>query len=149
MSKNKKLAQRLRNCTIEDLRKMSRFFRIVKNYRKMQRIEKESMKKAKPGTVIHATMRTEDLIPAFMAVLTDCNPAKAFELKENNPNLKSALHNKAAGIPDPWWESEEATFLLNEDLFDAMQDIAPEGHTFGSHPGDGSDYGFWPDEEDV
>lgn len=254
MTKNKTLAQRLRHCTTEDLRKMSHFFRIVKNYGKMKHIERESMKKAKqgtvihttmrpedqnhlkdvsmtsqkqtnrfhvwsdsdskiaiepkdfrtleqaqeyasssvheydgapfrviahidristeetidtyenypnpsdvdygkkktafPGTVIHATMRPEDLIPAFMAVLTDSNPAKAFELKESNPNLKSALHNKAAGIPDPWWESEEASFLLNEDLFDAMQDIAPEGHTFGSHPGDGSDYGFWPDEEE-
>ncbi len=47
MSNKKTLAQRLRNCTTEDLRKMSRFFRIVKNYRKMQRIERESTKKRK------------------------------------------------------------------------------------------------------
>ena len=107
-----------------------------------------SRKTATPGSVIHATMRPEDLIPAFMAVLTVCNPDKAFDLKERNPNLKNALHNAGAGLPDPWWESEEASFLLNEDLFDAMQDIAPEGHTFSSHPGDGSDYGFWPYEED-
>ena len=104
-------------------------------------------KTASPGTVIHATLRPQDIIPAFMNVLTECDPAAAFRLRQENPALKGALHSAAAGIPDPWWESEEASMLLNEDLFDAMQAIAPEGYTFGSHPGDGSDFGFWPEHD--
>ena len=45
----------------------------------------------------------------------------------------------------PFWESEEAVDIL-DDLFDVMNGYAPEGYYFGAHPGDGSDFGFWPIE---
>lgn len=41
-----------------------------------------------------------------------------------------------------WWDSEVASLLL-EDLFDTLNNYAPEGCFFGAHPGDGSDYGYW------
>lgn len=38
---------------------------------------------------------------------------------------------------------EDASYFLNEDIWDAMNDIAPEGCYFGATEGDGCDYGFW------
>ena len=102
-----------------------------------------SRKTGTPGSVIHATMRPEDLIPAFMAVLERLDPATAHNIKLNNPDLVEALCHLTEGKRTDWWDSEEATIILNENIWDALNACAPEGHYFGSHPGDGSDYGFW------
>ena len=39
-------------------------------------------------------------------------------------------------------------FFVNEELFDRLNDIAPEGCLFGSHEGDGALFGFWTVEDD-
>lgn len=90
------------------------------------------------GTVIHGTMRPQDLIPAFL----DC-------LQELDPAAYAAID----GVPDDswdddswFWESDDAAWLI-EELFDALDAAAPEGYYFGAHPGDGADYGFWQIEE--
>lgn len=101
---------------------------------------------APPGTVIHGTMRTVDVIPALMETLEKHNPERARIILDKERGLADALTDLKAGETSPWWDSEEAVVILNEDLFEAMREIAPEGHWFGSHPGDGSDLGFWPDE---
>lgn len=92
-------------------------------------------KKATPGSVSWGTHLPEDLIPRFIDVLAqlDEDKAEAFraELPEDlEPN-------------DPYWESEEAQWML-EELFDTLNEFAPEGYYFGAHEGDGSDFGFWP-----
>jgi len=90
------------------------------------------------GSISHGTMRPQDLIPAFLEVLKKLDPAKHAEL------------SAYVGDEDdnsPWWDSEDASMLLNEDLFNALNACAPDGWYFGSHPGDGSDYGFWECEE--
>jgi hypothetical protein len=73
----------------------------------------------------HATMRPEDLIPAFSAML----PASD-SLRIEAEALD--LHNA-----DP-----EALDDIVERLFDALDAIAPEGTSFGAHPGDGSELRF-------
>lgn len=45
-------------------------------------------------------------------------------------------------------ERSEFTELVFEDLFNLVNDIAPEGTSFSAHIGDGSDYGFWEHEVD-
>lgn len=99
----------------------------------------------KEKSLSHATMRAQDVIPAFMEALKDLWKNKHDDLLFENANLRKAL--KAIDDKDPWWESEEASYLLNEDIFNALNECAPEGYYFGSHPGDGSDYGFWASEE--
>lgn len=43
-------------------------------------------------------------------------------------------------------DQEEQDEALGQ-VFDELNALAPEGFYFGSHPGDGSDYGFWQDPD--
>lgn len=79
-------------------------------------------------------MRPQDLIPVFMDVLRDT--PEYVQLMHSIPAHASEDDN------DDWWRSEEAALLL-ESLFDTLDSYAPEGHYFGTHPGDGSDYAYW------
>jgi len=44
------------------------------------------------------------------------------------------------------WE-ESPTEIISEDYFPLLDEVAPDGTYFGTHPGDGSDFGFWELEE--
>lgn len=85
------------------------------------------------GTVSHGTMREEDLIPAFTDVLGVLDPLAA-----------AYVHR----ICEPEEGSNDPEFVL-EELFDQLDEWAPEGYYFGAHPGDGSDFGFWQNEEEA
>jgi hypothetical protein len=91
-------------------------------------------------SVSSGTLREEDLIPAFESVLDTAG------VKYDRPVCVNKLMGGGELTTDEW---EEVSAYLNEDLFDAMNGIAPEGTCFGSHPGDGTDFGFWraSDEE--
>jgi hypothetical protein len=47
--------------------------------------------------------------------------------------------------PDDYFESEDATYDLNEDLFNELNRLCEDIPYcyFGASEGDGSDYGFW------
>lgn len=85
-------------------------------------------------SVSHGTMRTQDLIPVFMSVLRD------------TPEYVQVMNAVPCHAQDDkeaeWWDSEDAHWLLVS-LTETLESYAPEGYYFGSHPGDGSDYGFW------
>lgn len=94
-------------------------------------------------SVSHGTMREEDLVPAFVSELESLGHPKSAELS-----------NEADQIAEKFgFDSSEMSEFLNETLFDALNECAGDGLYFGSHPGDGSDYGFWmsesPEDEDT
>jgi hypothetical protein len=84
-------------------------------------------------------MRAEDLIPVFEHVLDAAGAGY------NRPAAVARLLDGQALDDDEW---AEVSYYLNEVLFDALNDIAPEGCYFGSHEGDGACYGFWRHDED-
>lgn len=90
---------------------------------------------AVPGeSISHGTMRTQDLIPAFLDVIRDTPEY----VQVMNAIPAHAMEDKEAD----WWNSDDAAGLL-ESLFDTLDSYSPEGYYFGAHLGDGSDYGFW------
>ena len=100
------------------------------------------------GTVIHGTLRSQDLLPALLIELRSLDVDAGENLSSQVPH--SQLVNGdglSLNDSDPWWDSEDCSELIS-DLFDHINDRAPEGIYFGSHPGDGSDFGYWPIEED-
>tara|TARA_R100000306_G_C4342721_1_gene126066 strand:- start:91 stop:423 length:333 start_codon:yes stop_codon:yes gene_type:complete len=108
------------------------------------------------GTLISGTMRPQDLIPQFFRELRskDKNAWWAIlrPLLDETPKIIHSFvfhHDDPFPVSpyddDPWWVSDEASEVLSE-LFDALNEQAPEGWYFGAHPGDGADYGFWRHE---
>jgi hypothetical protein len=93
------------------------------------------------GTVISGTLKPDDLIPVFFQVLDEMHPIHAQEIW-NEYHLELAWCWETAKGPEP----ERIPELL-ELLTDALDNCAPEGCYFGAHPGDGSDFGFWPLED--
>jgi hypothetical protein len=99
------------------------------------------------GTVIHGTLVTHDLLVAFADVLElygEDHP-EHIDLSREAREISVALDKPVVEIAT----MERANDVLN-DLFDALHDIASKHDlNFGAHEGDGSDFGFWPNEEDT
>lgn len=96
------------------------------------------------GTVSYGTMRSEDLIPEFVDELEclckaqDCLDEDMQQvIDEGRAIIKYAEYNEDV------WEFENTNEYLNETLWDALNNCAPPYFYFGSHEGDGSDFGFW------
>ena len=109
------------------------------------------------GTVSEGTMRPQDVLPAIMGVLAEYRPSAfnmiQYELAFGDDTRftqcqASIVYSEMCRNDNhPYWDSEDVSWIINELAWDAMNDIAPEGYYFGSHPGDGSDYGFWQCED--
>jgi len=91
------------------------------------------------GSVSSATMRPEDLIPAFLWELEHQD-----KLLKGHKGLIKEINSRMEA--EDYYETEDSGYDL-EDLFDALNEYAMPGFYFGSHPGDGADYGFWLDED--
>ena len=96
-------------------------------------------------SVSHGTLRSQNLLPAFLEVIKDT--AEYCQL----------ISCPAPGYPWPnsifscdaheWWDSDEAC-EIGEEIHTILNDYAPEGFYFGTHPGDGSDFGYWENVEE-
>ena len=97
----------------------------------------------------HGTLRNEDLIQSFMDFLQNvkgiCEIEKKVDLLQKDVD-KLELEEES-GYSDYYKDQETASYILNEDIWDLLNDIAPEFTYFGSTEWDGSDFGFWTDEE--
>ena len=103
---------------------------------------------AQIGTVSHGTTRPQDLIPCFLTDLEILSQESYFamirSMHARDRGVAYALAGKRyIGDDHPFW-TEELCYEILSDLFDALSELAPSYCYFGSHPGDGSDYGFWP-----
>jgi hypothetical protein len=91
------------------------------------------------GTVSHATMCLDDLIPRFIDAARSMQP-----LRRKHSKIVTAIKGRSA--KRGYYESETADWDL-EELFDLLDEYAAPYFYFGAHPGDGSDYGFWLRED--
>jgi hypothetical protein len=101
------------------------------------------------GTVIHATLREEDLIPAFLKVALECIRDKSGppELTKRRVDIRVKLKYIERSLKGKNYFNTETSGADIEDLFNILDELAPKGCYFGAHVGDGSDFGFWPVEK--
>lgn len=96
---------------------------------------------ARLGSISHGTMQARDLIPEFRDALAQLNQ-KSYRDHLAKYGETPIADNEIQSDKD---DEERADAL--DDLEDRLRDEAPGDSYFGSHPGDGSDYGFWLAEE--
>ena len=90
------------------------------------------------GTVSEGTLRTEDLLEAF---------ADALERLAGTSDLVKDAHDLLMANADWDWDDLGEAQQIVSDLEGALQEYCPPFVYFGAHPGDGADFGFWPDHD--
>ena len=91
------------------------------------------------GSISHATMKPEDLIPVFMNELETLDKESYNDLLSVFPELKEKHYLTLL-------DDQGITDCL-EELFDRLNDCCMSYFYFGSNEGDGADYGFWLDSD--
>ena len=98
------------------------------------------------GSIINDTMRNQDIIPELLPLVQEFCPTEYAQLTTGPWGVipSHALEDDDAD----WWDSS-AGCELREVLVDLLQDFVPPYCYIGSHPGNGSDLGVWPDWDAV
>ena len=89
------------------------------------------------GSISTGTLLTEDLLEAFSSELERLDPSNLLLME-----VSKLLGTGADSLDDD--QEEQAGYLLDE-ITDALNALCPPFVSFGAHPGDGADFGFWPD----
>lgn len=109
------------------------------------------------GSISHGT-KDSDLLDSFADALEFLSTSN-YEYQKYKDVIKESKRYRDFLIEheDKLWKPhheklrdsilETVSYIINEDLFDALNEFVPPYFYFGSHPGDGSDYGFWLSED--
>jgi hypothetical protein len=88
------------------------------------------------GSISSGTLRPEDLIPAFADELEHLTDETDTDARKLIADVRERMERA------DYFASDDSGFDL-EELTDALNMFAPDYAYFGSHPGDGADFGFW------
>jgi hypothetical protein len=101
------------------------------------------------GTISHGTLRTPDLLEAFGWELQHISAAPGHQALAKEARKRSHYFTWN-DLPDgEAVEETDADSELVNALIDALGELAPPYCYFGTHEGDGSDFGYWPDMEAI
>lgn len=128
------------------------------NFAQWEDIEKELLEylqknithqdRMQPGTVSRATLLEKDICTACLQAIYSVDQDRAKKLLHDEPEMAAAIYDELIfHTENEWWQTEDAFLIMAEDLTDIMEQYAPEGHYFGAHEGDGSDFGYWPNDD--
>ena len=125
-------------------------------YRKPEEEYEDNPSEECLGSVSEGTLLPEDLIPKFIGALDDRLEASMLEEGADAPERVQQLDKVQTELGaierrknrTGYYETEDSGYDL-EWLFEQLEEYAPEGCTFGAHPGDAADFGFWPAEEEA
>lgn len=96
------------------------------------------------GSISHAIMKPEDLIPVFMNELETLDKERYDIIKKDyQEDLKAIEYYNTTPYSRHISEQQEQINWLLEELFDTLNNYCMPYFYFGAHEGDGSDYGFW------
>lgn len=97
------------------------------------------------GSISWGTLRFEDTIPSMYKALRSLDKAQSDVIASEYGDLLIHLVDDQLTIKE---NAIESIHELINDLRDALNGCALPGLYFGTHPGDGSDLGFWVMEPD-
>lgn len=122
--------------SVHNQRLVDKAMKLQESLNKGTSMKTESIDDLKDRSVSHGTLRSIDLIPEFLGVLQQYAKDRYDAYVKANPEVLDL-----DGMDD-----ETLSYVVDE-LIDELNAVAPEGTYFGSHPGDGSDFGFWTMDE--
>ena len=96
------------------------------------------------GSIHSDSLLLEDLIPAFMETLDDLK-----EQSSLTAGIDSALTTIERHQNDPDYYKSETAQYDHDTLSDLLTEFAPPFGYFGAHPGDGADFGFWINQDEL
>ena len=111
------------------------------------------------GSLSTGSLRVEDILPAMLDALGDLRLSRAerqqvtkitqkWETRPDDIATTPCPCPECSGVENNGDSAEWCLeYDLNETLFDIANAHCPDYCYFGSHPGDGADFGVWPCEE--
>ena len=112
------------------------------------------IKSASFGSVSTATLLTSELLDTFHDEL-EWQLNRQERTADNRDDI-DRLHDVHGRIADECWndngdmiDDDDTLESALEELFDALDEFSPEYGYFGSHVGDGADFGYWPSWDSI